>query len=408
MRVLVLNSGSSTLKAVVLEPPARQPIATIALELDGDATRASGRADAVSRVLERLRAAGVEIATIDAVGYRVVHGGERFVEPVVVDDAVLAEIDALSELAPLHNPIAVETIAAGRRVLPGAPHVAAFDTAFHATLPPEAFRYAVPPRWAREWSVRRFGFHGLSVSWAVRRSAELLTRPAGELRLVVAHLGSGCSVTAVDAGRSVNTSMGMTPLEGLVMGTRAGSLDPGILLTLLRTGRRTGPDLEEDLDHRSGLLGLSDRTADMRELLAAEAGGDEAARLALAVFVRSAAAGIAAAATAVPRLDAIVFTGGIGEHGAAVRQRIVERLAVLGLPPLPDEDPDVDLGGSERDRLIGLSTGSGPAVLRIAAREDLVIAEATAAAIARRLSERPAASLKSAAVRRRTRPAPER
>jgi acetate kinase len=176
--------------------------------------------------------------------------------------------------------------------------------------------------------------------------------------------------------------MGMTPLEGLVMGTRAGSLDPGILLSLLRTGRRTAPELEEDLDHRSGLLGLSGRSAEMRELLAAESRGDEAARLALAVFVRSAAAGIAAAASAVPALDAVVFTGGIGEHAGLIRQRIVGRLAVLGLPPLPDEDPGVDQGASERDRRIGPVTRTGPAVLRVAAREDIVIAEATAAAIA--------------------------
>ena len=382
MRVLVLNPGSSTLKAVVLEPPGREPLATTALELDGDATRAAGREDAVGRALGRLRAAGVDATTIGAVGYRVVHGGERFVGPVVVDDEILAEIEALADLAPLHNQIAFETIAAGRRVLPGIPHVAAFDTAFHASLPPDAVRYAVPPRWAAEWGVRRFGFHGLSVAWAARRSAELLTLRVNELRLVVAHLGSGCSVTAVDGGRSVHTSMGMTPLEGLVMGTRAGSLDPGILLSLLRTGRRTAPELEEDLDHRSGLLGLSGRTADMRELLAAESRGDEAARLALAVFVRSAAAGIAAAGSAVPALDAVVFTGGIGEHAGLVRQRIVGRLAVLGLPALPDEDPDVDQRGSERDRRIGPVAGTGPAVLRVAAREDIVIAEATAAAIA--------------------------
>jgi acetate kinase len=382
VRVLVLNPGSSTLKAVVLEPPAREPLATIALELEGDATRAARREDAVARALDRLRAAGIDAPTIGAVGYRVVHGGERFVGPVVVDDEILAEIEALADLAPLHNPIAIETIAAGRRMLPGIPHVAAFDTAFHASLPPDAIRYAVPPRWAAEWGVRRYGFHGLSVAWAARRSAELLALPVSESRLVVAHLGSGCSVTAVDGGRSVHNSMGMTPLEGLVMGTRAGSLDPGILLSLLRTGRRTAPELEEDLDHRSGLLGLSGRSADMRELLAAESRGDEAARLALAVFVRSAAAGIAAAASAVPALDAVVFTGGIGEHAGLIRQRIVGRLAVLGLPPLPDEDPGVDQGASERDRRIGPVTRTGPAVLRVAAREDIVIAEATAAAIA--------------------------
>ena len=213
--------------------------------------------------------------SIDAVGYRVVHGGPDLVTPVVVDDAVVAAIDGLADLAPLHNPVAADTIRAGRSILPGVPHVACFDTAFHATLAAEASRYAVPRRWSEEWGVRRYGFHGLSVEWSAIRAGELLGRPPAELRLVVAHLGSGCSVTAVDGGRSVQTSMGMTPLEGLVMGTRAGSLDPGILLALLRDGRRTAEELAEDLDHRSGLLGLSGSTGDVRVLLAAEAAGDE-------------------------------------------------------------------------------------------------------------------------------------
>jgi acetate kinase len=380
MRVLVLNQGSSTLKAVLLEPPAREPLAAAAVSLEGDASRASGRAAAVRALLDRLTPAGPQAATIDAVGHRVVHGGTRFVAPVVVDTAVLAALAALSELAPLHNPVALETIAAARRVLPDVPHVAAFDTAFHAALPAEAVRYAVPERWAADWGVRRFGFHGLSVEWAAHRAAELLVRPAADLRLVVAHLGSGCSVTAVDGGRSVQTSMGLTPLEGLVMGTRAGSLDPGILLALLRTGRRTADELAEDLDHRSGLLGLSGRSSDVRELLAAEAAGDEAARLALAVFVRSAAGGVAAAATALTALDAVVFSGGTGEHAGPFRQRIVARLGVLGIAPLPTEGAEADAGSTERDRVI--DRPGGPAVLRVASREDLVIAAATAAAIA--------------------------
>jgi acetate kinase len=240
----------------------------------------------------------------------------------------------------------------------------------------------VPERWAADWGIRRFGFHGLSVAWSVRRAAELLDRPAADLGLVVAHLGSGCSVTAVDGGRSVETSMGMTPLEGLVMGTRAGSLDPGILLALLRSGRRTPAELGEDLDHRSGLLGLSGRSADVRELLAAEATGDEAARLALAVFVRRAAAGIAAAATALRRVDGIVFTGGIGQHSGPIRRRILGRLGPLGIDPMLAEDGGpADAAGADATGAAaagdGIAAGrTGPAVLVIAAREDVVIAEA--------------------------------
>jgi acetate kinase len=381
VRVLVLNPGSSTLKAVVLEPPGRDPLASIEVGRGADASRAGDRSGVVSEALAALAADGVATTTIDAVGHRVVHGGEHLTEPVLIDDAVLATIDDLAELAPLHNPVAADTIQAARELLPDVPHVACFDTAFHATLPDEAIRYAVPEPWSSEWGVRRYGFHGLSVAWSTRRAAELLDRPVAQLRLVVAHLGSGCSVTAVDGGRSAHTSMGMTPLEGLVMGTRAGSLDPGILLALLRDGRRTPDELADDLDHRSGLLALSGRSSDVRELVAGEAGGDEAARLALAVFVRSAAAGIAAAATALPTLDAVVFTAGIGEHAATIRQRIVARLGALGLAPLPDEDPAADAGATELDRVI--VAGSGPSVLRVAAREDLVIAEAAAALVRR-------------------------
>lgn len=371
MRVLVLNPGSSTLKAAVLEPPERTPLATVEVDRGADASRLGDASDAVARALAAIARDGVPADGIRAVGYRVVHGGSRFREPVVIDDAVVAAIDELAPLAPLHNPVAAATIRAGRSAVPAATHVAAFDTAFHAALPEDAIRYAVPARWAEAWGVRRYGFHGLSVEWATRRTGELLERPLGGLGLVVAHLGSGCSVTAVDGGRSADTSMGMTPLEGLVMGTRAGSLDPGILLALLRDGRLGLDDLAEDLDHRAGLLGLSGRSADVRDLLAAEADGDEAARLALAVFVRRAAAGIAGAATALPRLDAIAFTGGIGEHSGAIRRRILGRLGSVGVDP----GRNAESAASEWV----LEGRSGPAVAVVRAREDVVIAEAAAA-----------------------------
>lgn len=370
MRVLVLNAGSSTLKASVIDHPHRDALYSTTIEWGADASAATGRRGDLERLLERLVVEGIPIGSIEAVGYRVVHGGTRFTTPVVVDDAVLAELDAVSSLAPLHNPVAVDTIRAGRSELVDVPHVAAFDTAIHAALPPAGYRYALPDAWVTGHGIRRFGFHGLSVEWSVRRAGELLGLPGAGLALVVAHLGSGCSVTAVDGERSVSTSMGMTPLEGLVMGTRSGSIDPGVMLRLLASGVSVD-DLAEGLDHRSGLLAVGG-TADMRELVEREAAGDERAELAIGLFVRRAAESIAAAATSLPRLDALVFTGGIGEKAASVRARIVARLAILGFAG--------PLGSASEDAVLS-SAGATPAVLCIVAREDLVIAEAAADAV---------------------------
>jgi acetate kinase len=374
MRVLILNPGSSSLKVSVLEPPSRDALASAALDWGADATRSSGRASAVPAVLDAIETAGVASSSIDAVGYRVVHGGSRFTHPTLVDDAVVDAIDELASFAPLHNRIAAETIRGFRERLPGLPHIATFDTAFHASLPPAGYRYPVPGEWFRDWGIRRFGFHGLSVAWSVERAAELLGQRVDSLRLVVAHLGSGCSVTAVDAGRSVDTSMGMTPLEGLMMGTRAGSIDPGVILDLLERDRVSVSELADVLDHRSGLLGVSGRSADVRQLLAAEAAGDEAATLALELFVRRAAAGIAASASVLPLLDAVVLTGGIGEHSGRIRARIVDGLAVLGIRKIRDIELREDvLLGEPDDR---------PAVLRVAAREDVAIANSVRALLA--------------------------
>jgi len=356
VRVLVLNPGSATLKGTVLEPRAREPSFDRTTSWDGshDATAIAG---AVGTMLDEVGRG------IEAVGYRVVHGGDRFTEATLVDDGVIEAIEALGDLSPLHNPVAAATIRAARERLPDIPHVAAFDTAFHASLPEAARRYPVPDDWVAA-GVRRYGFHGLSVAWSTHRAAELLERPVTDLRLVVAHLGGGCSVTAVEGGRSVDTSMGMTPLEGLMMGTRAGSIDPGIVLRMVRSGR-SAESVEADLDRRSGLLGVAG-TADVRELLERESDGDGRAALALELFVRRAAAGIAAATTTLDVLDALVFTGGIGEHAAPVRDRIVERLHLSG--------------GARReasfaaDRVVRYE--GGPTVLVIAAREDLVIADA--------------------------------
>lgn len=372
MRVLVLNAGSSSLKASVVE--GARAIAHASVEWGADATRRPDREAGLRAALDEIFLGGAPLGSIEAVGHRVVHGGERFVEPTLVDDDVQSAIASLGELAPRHNAVAAETIVAARRILADLPHIAVFDTAFHATLPEETRTYPLPLRWREEWGIRRFGFHGLSVEWSVGRAAELLDRQPTDLRLVVAHLGSGCSVTAVDGGRSVDTSMGLTPLEGLMMGTRAGSIDPGILLDVLRRRRLRLPRLTEVLDHGAGLFGVSGTTSDMRRLVADADAGDVRARLAIALFVRRAAAGIAAVATALPALDAIVFTGGIGEHAASVRAAIVGRLGALGISPIAGE-------AVEEDAVLS-APGAAPAILRIEAREDLVAARQVERALA--------------------------
>jgi acetate kinase len=369
VRILVLNPGSATLKTTVLDLPDID--ARFTRTVDWEESDADGPARAVTTALTQVVESGIAMDTLDRVGYRVVHGGDRYTKAVVVDDAVVAMIDGLADLAPLHNRAAAATIRAGRQALPGIPHVAAFDTAFHATLPEAGRRYPVPDDWVTEAGVRRYGFHGLSVAWSTERAAELLGRPVGELSLVVAHLGGGCSVTAVEDGRSVDTSMGMTPLEGLMMGTRAGSIDPGIIFRLLRAGRIASA-IEDDLDRRSGLKGIAG-TADMALLLSRVADGDPDARLAIDLFIRRAAAGIAAAATCLPRVDALVFTGGIGEHAPAIRKAICDRLGVLGIRSLDEAGHD----DSRADAV--LSSGRGPALLKIRAREDVMIARAAEA-----------------------------
>ena len=379
VRVLVLNAGSSSLKASVVEGD--ETLLRTSVPWGDDATRALDRPSAVRAVLEALERARIPAASIEAAGHRVVHGGSIFTAPIMLDEVALASLDDLSELAPLHNAVAVETIRAAREALPGVRHVACFDTAFHAALPEAVARYPVPESWHTEWGIRRFGFHGLSVTWAVERAGDLLGRAPGELDIVVAHLGSGCSVTAVQGGRSVATSMGFTPLEGLMMGTRAGSVDPGILLHLLRTGRISLGALANTLEHRSGLLGVSGRSADVRELEASADAGDDRARLALEMFVDRAASGIGGVSVALRRLDALVFTGGIGEHAGRVRAAIVQRLAVLDLGPIaPDENGE--------DRMLAADAQAcsadhhKPVALRIEAREDLIIARAVTTIVA--------------------------
>jgi acetate kinase len=300
---------------------------------------------------------------VEAVAHRVVHGGELR-DPVVIDDAVEARLRELVELAPLHNAPAVEAIARARRELPAVPHVAVFDTAFHATIPAEAATYALPRALRERFGLRRYGFHGLSVQWASERVAVP--------RLVVCHLGGGCSVTAVRDGRSVDTTMGFTPLEGVPMATRAGSVDPGLLLHVLRHGVAV-EELDAALEHESGLLALSGATGDVREL---EASLDPAAAFALAVFAYRVAGAVAAMSVALGGLDALVFTAGIGEGSARVRREVCDRLSFLGVELAAEANehaqPDAEIA----------APGSRVRVAVIGAREDVVAARAARALLA--------------------------
>lgn len=309
-------------------------------------------------------AAGVDL---DAVAHRVVHGGPHFTKPVVIDDAVRRTIHELEDLAPLHNAPALSGIEEAMSAHPDVPHVAVFDTAFHATIPPEAATYAIPQAWREEWGIRRYGFHGLSVQWA----SEQVRVP----RLVVCHLGGGCSVTAVRDGRSVDTTMGFTPLEGVPMSTRSGSVDPGAFLYLLRQAALDEKALDHALNFDSGLIGLAG-SGDMSELEARVAHGDPAAELAVEVFAYRVAAGVAGMAVATGGLDALVFTAGIGERSSLARARVCSRLEFLGVAldaSLNDTaEPDADLA----------STDSNVRIVVLEAREDLVTARAARALLA--------------------------
>lgn len=349
VRVLVVNAGSTSLKLSAVDP------------VDGGAEDLG----------EDVAAAAAAAGPLLAVGHRVVHGGTRFTGPVRVDDAVRRAIAELTPLAPLHQPAALAGIDAARAALPDTPHVAAFDTAFHHGLPPEARLYALPAEWRERLAARRYGFHGLSVAHAAPRAAALLGRAPGELRLAVCHLGGGASVTAVQGGASVDTTMGYSPMDGLVMATRAGSVDPAIVTALVRSGL-SADAVEELLDRHSGLLGLAG-TSDMRTVVERAEAGDPAAEDALALYCHRARAAVAGAAAAMGGLDAVVFTGGVGERAPVVRARTCERLAFLGLRL--DAGRNTAADGSADVRI---DDGRAVAALVVHAREDLVIAREAA------------------------------
>jgi len=355
MRILVVNAGSSSLKLRVLD---RDDVLVASADLP--APRGSTDAAAVADAIRGLGA-------VDAVGHRIVHGGTQFTRPVVLDPDVEARLRALTDLAPLHQPKSLAAVAAVNAVLPDVPAVACFDTAFHATMPAAATTYALPPEWRKRWDLRRFGFHGLSHAYATRRVAELMGEPRTGLRLVTCHLGAGASLAAVHGGRSVDTTMGFTPLEGLVMATRSGSVDPGLVLWLAEHAGTPPEELASTLEHRSGLLGLAG-TGDMRRIIESAGAGDADAQLALDVYIHRLRAGIAAMAASMGGIDALVFTGGVGERAPVVRELASDGLGFLGVAL----DPAANAGGAD-DREIGAS-GAAVRAFVLVAREDLQIA----------------------------------
>lgn len=359
VRVLVVNAGSSSLKLTLLDARER----TLAAQ-ELEAPRARVEPEAIRAALDS------PLGEADVVGHRIVHGGERFHEAVRIDDEVEAAMRELSELAPLHQPKSLQALDAVKAALPDVPAVACFDTAFHATLPAAAATYALPREWRERWPLRRYGFHGLSHAWVARRAPQLLREDAAARRIVSCHLGGGASLCAIADGRSLDTTMGFTPLEGLVMATRSGSVDPGMLLWLAEHERLSPAQLADALEHRSGLLGLAG-TADMREIIERASSGAQdggRARLALGVYVHRLRAGIAAMAAALGGLDALVFTGGVGEHAAEIRARTAAGLSFLGVALDHARNDD-----AHADAEIG-ADGAPARTLVISAREDLEIA----------------------------------
>lgn len=385
MKILVCNSGSSSLKFSLIETKGEVLLAEGIIDWTTQPTRLVLRChgqpevqeelalqehkEALARILAGLQAGQPaplqKISDLHAVGHRVVHGGQRYTAAVRITPEVERAIDDLAELAPLHNPASLDGIRAVNHILPGIFQVAVFDTAFHATLSGAARTYAIPQMWTRKWGLRRYGFHGLSISYCATRATEMLGR--ADSRLIIAHLGNGASVSAVRNGICVDTSMGFTPLEGLVMGTRSGSVDPGILLYALRHKGMNAQELDNALNNESGLLGVSGFSSDMRQIEAASQENPQA-RLALEVYIHRLRQTIAAMSASLGGVDALVFTAGVGEHSLLVRKLACENLTHLGIEldsaANASRKPDCDI--ATRD--------SSARIFVISTREDLTIA----------------------------------
>jgi acetate kinase len=356
VRILVVNAGSTSLKLRVVEDDDRVS-ESVDLNPPGEA------------VEDELRGVLADIGSIDVSGHRVVHGGTALTRPVVIDPSNRATLEAVSDLAPLHNPPALAAMDAVHRLRPDIPLVGCFDTAFHTSMGPAASTYALPVAWRDRWPLRRFGFHGLSCEWSVHRAAQLMNRARDSLRLVICHLGGGASVTATAGGRSVDTTMGFTPTEGLVMATRSGDVDPGAIAWLAANGVSPS-ELVEGLEHESGLLALSGgQTSDMGELLQGRARGEGPATLAVDVYVHRLRSKIAAMAAATEGTDAVVFTAGVGENAHEIRAAVCHGLEWIGLAL--DAGANRSVGADDAD------ISGDDAEIRtfvIHAREDLVVA----------------------------------
>lgn len=390
--ILVINCGSSSLKFALISgrTEARlitglaerlgSPEATLSWKTptqSGEQTIArAGHQRAMEQIMALLEAQQLLDEPLTAVGHRVVHGGEKFSASTIITAEVLAAIEACNSLAPLHNPANVLGIKTAQTLFPDTPQVAVFDTAFHQTLPSHAYLYAIPYELYEEQAVRRYGFHGTSHRYVTQKAAELLDQPYNELALISAHLGNGCSATAVLDGRSIDTTLGLTPLEGLVMGTRSGDVDPSLHQFLRDT---VGYDLDQTttmLNKQSGLLGLSGLSNDMRTLIEAAANGHERAQIALNVFVYRLAKALGALAVPLGRIDALIFTGGIGEHAALIRQWVVEQLTIFGF------ELDKSLNKIHGQGNNGIITApNSPVAMVIPTDEEVMIARDSLAAI---------------------------
>jgi len=373
MRVLALNCGSSTVKYQLYEISAEERLLTRGMiERIGSPGSASDHREAIGTALEDL----VGYGRVNAVGHRVVHGGEYYTDSVLIESDVEKRIEECASLAPLHNPHNLAGYRAAREALPDCPQVAVFDTAFHQTMPKEAFLYGLPLEYYTEHRIRRYGFHGTSHRYACLRYAEIHDARPEESRLITCHLGSGASLCAIDKGRSVDVSLGFTPLEGLVMGTRSGDLDPGVLLHLMEDYKLTVQELSDLLIRQSGLLGLSGSTGDMRLLVEKSRNGDERAHLAIEVFCYRVRRYIGSFYGVLNGADAVVFTGGIGENSPEIRKRCCQSLEALGIRL--DETKNLEALGKEMEVS---APGSRPAVWVIPANEELLIARETVSCI---------------------------
>ncbi|ROR98712.1 acetate kinase [Sinobacterium caligoides] len=381
--ILVLNAGSSSLKFALVDAVSGDsnfdglaerlgsPQAVIKIKNDGVKTESAisdgSMASAIAKVIEALP----EGAKPVAIGHRVVQGGEKFRVPTLIDAAALEEIAACSHLAPLHSAANLAGIEAAQAAFPELPQVAVFDTSFHAQLPEKVFQYAIPQELYREHSIRRYGMHGTSYEFVSQEAARVLGKDVKEAQLLVAHLGNGCSASAIRDGHSVDTTMGMTPLEGLVMGTRSGDVDPGIILWMAQQQGMSGDEISDVLNKKSGLLGLSELTNDCRGIEEAAAEGHKGALLALDVFIFRLARTLAALSASLDHIDGLVFTGGIGENSDLVRRRVVEQLRILGLKV--NDQANADRGRSHPN----IAAEGSPAILVINTNEEFMIAKHT-------------------------------